>query len=154
MQYHVAAAAAKSLQSCPTLCDPRDGSPTGSPVPGILQARELEWGAIIMLLDHYKQNSEFTSYHYDPTLLPVCKRSIIQGWLLVVIPFWKPYPFEGCLTHILNFFLNTQILRGTNLTLSTPNQKQSLFFFQGPSKYEDFLATDVMCVCSQGNIKY
>ena len=39
-------AAAKSLQSCPTLCDPRDGSPAGSPVPGILQARTLEWGAI------------------------------------------------------------------------------------------------------------
>ena len=41
-----AAAAAKSLQSCPTLCDPRDGSPLGSPVPGILQARTLEWVAI------------------------------------------------------------------------------------------------------------
>ena len=39
-------AAAKSLQSCPTLCDPIDGSPPGSPVPGILQARILEWGAI------------------------------------------------------------------------------------------------------------
>ena len=41
-----AAAAAKSLQSCPTLCDPRDGSPPGSPVPGILQARTMEWVAI------------------------------------------------------------------------------------------------------------
>ena len=40
-----AAAAAKSLQSCPTLCNPIDGSPPGSPVPGILQARTLEWGA-------------------------------------------------------------------------------------------------------------
>ena len=39
-------AAAKSLQSCPTLCDPIDGSPPGSPVPGILQARVLEWVAI------------------------------------------------------------------------------------------------------------
>ena len=39
-------AAAKSLQSCPTLCHPIDGSPPGSPVPGILQARTLEWGAI------------------------------------------------------------------------------------------------------------
>ena len=39
-------AAAKSLQSCPTLCNPRDGSPAGSPVPGILQARSLEWVAI------------------------------------------------------------------------------------------------------------
>ena len=41
-----AAAAAKSSQSCPTLCDPIDGSPPGSPVPGILQARTLEWVAI------------------------------------------------------------------------------------------------------------
>ena len=48
--YHVqecaAAAAAKSLQSCPTLCDPIDGSPPGSSIPGILQARTLEWVAI------------------------------------------------------------------------------------------------------------
>ena len=41
-----AAAAAKSLQSCPTLCNPTDGSPPGSSVPGILQARTLEWVAI------------------------------------------------------------------------------------------------------------
>ena len=41
-----AAATAKSLQSCPTLCDPIDGSPLGSSVPGILQARTLEWVAI------------------------------------------------------------------------------------------------------------
>ena len=41
-----AAAAAKSCQSCPTLCDPIDSSPPGSPVPGILQARTLEWVAI------------------------------------------------------------------------------------------------------------
>ena len=46
LQYLELVAAAKSLQSCPTLCDPRDGSPPGSPVPGILQARILEWVAI------------------------------------------------------------------------------------------------------------
>ena len=44
--FAAAAAAAKSLQSCPTLCDPIDGSPPDSPVPGILQARTLEWVAI------------------------------------------------------------------------------------------------------------
>ena len=43
---NAAAAAAKSPQSCPTLCDPIDGSPPGSPIPGILQARTLEWVAI------------------------------------------------------------------------------------------------------------
>ena len=44
--WHFAAAATKSLRSCPTLCNPTDGSPPGSPVPGILQARTLEWVAI------------------------------------------------------------------------------------------------------------
>ena len=44
--FYAAAAAAKSLHSCPTLCYPRDGSPPGSPIPGILQARTLEWAAI------------------------------------------------------------------------------------------------------------
>ena len=42
-----AVAAAKLLQSCPTLCDPMDGSPQGSPIPGVLQARVLEWIAIV-----------------------------------------------------------------------------------------------------------
>ena len=45
-EFPAAAAAAKSCQSCPTLCDPIDGSPSGSPVPGILQTRTLEWVAI------------------------------------------------------------------------------------------------------------
>ena len=45
-EFYTAAAAAKSLQSCLTLCDPIDGSPPGSPIPGILQARTLEWVAI------------------------------------------------------------------------------------------------------------
>ena len=51
---YAAAAAAKSLQSCPTLCDPIDSSPPGFPIPGILQARTLEWVAIafsILLYD-------------------------------------------------------------------------------------------------------
>ena len=53
METHITAAAAKSLQLCTTLCDPTDGSPRGSPIPGILQARTLEWVAI----------SFFTHYH-------------------------------------------------------------------------------------------
>ena len=44
--YHVSPAAAKSLQSCPTLCNPKDGSPPGSPIPEILQVRTLEWVAV------------------------------------------------------------------------------------------------------------
>ena len=46
LNHNAAAAAAKSLQSCLTLCDPIDSSPPGAPVPGILQARTLEWVAI------------------------------------------------------------------------------------------------------------
>ena len=49
-----AAAAAKSLQSCPTLCNPIDGSSPGSPVPGILQARTLEWVAISFTRDQIR----------------------------------------------------------------------------------------------------
>ena len=55
-----AAAAAKSLQSCPTLCDPIDGSPPGSPVPGILEARTLEWVAISFSYSWVKSESEVT----------------------------------------------------------------------------------------------
>ena len=46
LRFAAAAATAKSLQSCPILCDPIDGSPPGSSVPGVLQARTLEWVAI------------------------------------------------------------------------------------------------------------
>ena len=51
-------AAAKSLQSCPILCDPIDGSPPGSPVPGILQTRTLEWVAISFQCMEVKSESE------------------------------------------------------------------------------------------------
>ena len=69
------AAAAKSLQSCPTLCDPIDGSPPGSPAPGVLQARALEWGAIAFS---------------DLTALGKLK----SGWESVE---WKPLSREGTL---------------------------------------------------------
>ena len=63
-----AAAAAKSLQSSPTLCDPRDGSPPGSPVPGILQARTLEWVAI---------------FFYNAWKWKAKGKSLSRVWLLV-----------------------------------------------------------------------
>ena len=53
-----AAAAAKSLQSCPTLCDPIDGSPPGSSIHGIFQARVLEWGAIAF------SDTDTTAYYF------------------------------------------------------------------------------------------
>ena len=60
-------ATAKSLQSCPTLYDPRDGSPPGSPVPGILQARTLEWVAI-SFSNAWKWKSESEVAQSCPTL--------------------------------------------------------------------------------------
>ena len=69
-----AAAAAKSLQSCPTLCDPIDGSPPGSPVPGILQARTLEWVAISF--SSMKVKSENEVAQSCPTLSNPMDRSL------------------------------------------------------------------------------
>ena len=54
-----AAAAAKSLQSCPTLCSPIDGSPPGFPIPGILQARTGEWVAISFDVDKNGENDSY-----------------------------------------------------------------------------------------------
>ena len=56
-------AAAKSLQSCPTLCDPRDGSPPGSPVPGILQARTVTYNIIILHI-YIATDTYIVSYTY------------------------------------------------------------------------------------------
>ena len=69
--YHAAAAAAKSLQSWPTLCDPIDGSPPGSPVPGILQARTLEWVAI-PFSNAWKWKAEVKSLS--------CVRLLVNPW--------------------------------------------------------------------------
>ena len=63
-------ATAKSLQSCLTLCDPIDGSPPGSPVPGILQARTLEWGAIAFSSFLYCSNNLFSLK--TPTSTTIC----------------------------------------------------------------------------------
>ena len=56
--FAAAVAAAKSLQLCPTLCDPTDGSPRDSPVPGILQARTLEWVAISFSILHIYKSTK------------------------------------------------------------------------------------------------
>ena len=69
--HNVAAAAAKSLQSCPTRCDPIDGSPPGSPVPGILQARTLQWVAISFSITvwtpiYFTSLMSFTSLPFMP----------------------------------------------------------------------------------------
>ena len=74
--YETAAAAAKSLQACPTPCDPVDGSPPGSPVPGILQARTLEWVAIsFSSVWKWKVKSESEVAQSWPTLSDPMDRS-------------------------------------------------------------------------------
>ena len=66
-------AAAKSLQSCPTLCDPIDGSPPGSPVSGILHVRTLEWVAINLV---YLKDSEKTDLQEPEIKLPTSTGSL------------------------------------------------------------------------------
>ena len=76
---YAAAAAAKSLQSCLTLCDPIDGSPPGSSVPGILQARILEWVAI----------SYFRGCSCPTDQTHVSRTSHINRWILYHCTTWK-----------------------------------------------------------------
>ena len=93
-----AAAAAESLQSCPTQCDPIDGSPPGSPVPGILQARTWEWGCHF-LLQCMKVKSEITqsclnlSNPMDCSLPGSSIHWIFQGRVpLTPFYFWQFHP--------------------------------------------------------------
>ena len=92
-----AAAAAKSLQLCPTLCDPIDGSPPGSPIPGILQARTLEQVAI-SFSNAWKWKVKVTQS--CPTLcdpMDYTVHGILQARILewVAIPFFKGLPNPG-----------------------------------------------------------
>ena len=91
-----AATAAKSLQSCPTLCDPIDGSPPGSPVPGILQARTLEWIAIYF--SHaWKWKMKVKSLSCVPLLATpwtaACQTPPSTGFSRQ--EYWSGMPFEG-----------------------------------------------------------
>ena len=73
--YQFAAAAAKSIQSCPTLCNPIDSSPPGSPVPGILQARTLEW-VVISLSNAWKWKVKVKLLRPCPSLSDPMDRSL------------------------------------------------------------------------------
>ena len=96
--YHdIAAVAAKLLQSCPTLCDPIDGSPPGSPKPGIFQARTLEWVAIF-LLQCMKEKSESEVAQSCPTLSDPMDCSLPgssnHGIFQVRVPEWVAIAFS------------------------------------------------------------
>ena len=72
-----AAAAAKSLKSCPTLCDPIDGSPPGCSLPGILQARILEWVAISFRDPYYSQSLVLISSQSLLSGEPICNHAVL-----------------------------------------------------------------------------
>ena len=105
-----AAAAAKLLQSCPTLCDPIDGSPPGSPIPGILQARTLEWVAIsfsnawkwkvkVKSLSHVRLlATPWTAAHQAPPSMGFSKQEWWSG-----VPLPSLFPLE---VNYLDFLLN------------------------------------------------
>ena len=81
-----AAAAAKSLQSCPTLCDPIDGSPLGSSVHGIFQARVLEWVAIAFssLETIYSEMNAHINFITTPNSLKIIYRQTLNAKLLKI----------------------------------------------------------------------
>ena len=103
-------AAAKSLQSCPTLCDPRDCSPPGSHVPGILQARTLEWVAIssssaskwkvkVKLLSHVRLvATPWTAAHQAPTSMGFSRQEywslLVSHKNVILCPVYNPEPCQ------------------------------------------------------------
>ena len=92
--HYPAAAAAKSLQSCPTLCDPIDSNPPGSPVPGILQARTLEWVAIPSPMhesEKWKWSRSVVSDSSDPTDCSPSGSSV-HGIFQAGAQEWAPSP--------------------------------------------------------------
>ena len=120
-----AAAAAKSLQSCPTLCDPIDGSPPGSAIPGILQARTLEWVAI-SFSNAWKWKVKVKSLS-RVQLFGFSRQEYWSGWSL---------PSPGCLStsiqslpspsHLTFYVRSTEILE-TKAVIS--------YIFEYPLKY-------------------
>ena len=119
---HTIALAAKSLQSCSTLCDPVDGSPSGSPVPGILQARTLEWVAI-SFSNSWKVKSESEVAQSCPTLrnpmdcsLP---GSFIHGIFQARVLEWGAIAFsalEGLYSKYLGFIYTSYTCYISKLT--------------------------------------
>ena len=102
----LAAAAAKSLQSCRTLCDPIDGSPPGSPVPGIFQARTLEWVAI-SFSNAWKVKSQSKITQPCPTLSDPMDHSLpgssIHGIFQARVLEWGAIAFSGSLAMHPNY---------------------------------------------------
>ena len=95
MENSVAAAAAKSLQSCLTLCSPIDGSPPGSPVPGTLQARTLEWVAISFQCMKVKSESEVTQSCPTPVSPWTAAYQALPSMGFSRQEYWSGVPFPS-----------------------------------------------------------
>ena len=130
MHAAAAAAAAKSLQSCPTLCDPRDGSPPGSTIPGILQARTLEWVAIPFsnawkwkvkvksLSRAWLPGTPWTAAHQAPPSMGFSRQG---SWSGVPLPFPDMHAANLYLNHIISLEFNFNPIP----LCKTPNHNQA-----------------------------
>jgi len=97
ISHAAAAAAAKSLQSCPTLCDPIDGSSPGSSVPGILQARTLEWVAITVSIISHEENANLTTMRYHFTSTRIITKTKQNRKYQVLERMWRDWPLHNLL---------------------------------------------------------
>ena len=123
----VATAAVKSLQSCPTLCDPIDGSPPGSAIPGILQARTLEWVAIsssnawkwkvkVKSLSHVRLlATPWTAAHQAPPSMGFSRQE-----------YWSGLPLSSPIIKLRHYYLIFWLFRWEFSSFSTV---PSFFFF-------------------------
>ena len=115
----------KSLQSCPTLCDPIDSSPPGSPVPGILQARTLEWVAISILSFNFcitekQSNSLLVSFVYTTVVDIMRDRNVVKHnpWSLEEVIFFFKISQELCVLCFCMYVLPSGIVSYLDICLS------------------------------------
>ena len=152
------AAAAKSLQSCPTLCDPRDGSPPGSPVPGILQARTLEWVAI-SFANAWKWKVKVKSLS-RVQLLATSWTAAYQAPLFIGFPrqeYWSGVPLPSPSLSLLPSFGPTNArltFKGGLLSSSSSYLTAPLYFLMNTYSL-DFpgKSTGVGCQCLLRNLR-
>ena len=129
-----AAAAAKLLKSCPTLCDPRDGSPPGSPVPGILQARTLEWVAISF--------SNAWKWKVKVKLLSRVRLLATHG--LQPTRLLHPWDFPGKSTGVGCYFLLHRLYMYLySICTAVFDVVQTLSFYNAPFGFESYRADEL-----------
>ena len=154
-----AAAAAKSLQSCPTLCDPIDDSPPGSPVPGVLQARTLEWVAIsfsnawkwrvkVKSLSHvWLLSTPWIAAHQAPPSMGFSRQEYWSG-----VPLPSPWPAPLVFNRYNQMFYLPNVQAWAHLNHVSHYQTPGLFLESiiWKSKWLELLAQPVRTVDSAG----